>query len=416
MSTAATARTATSTLPSGFEELYADHYDFVWRCALRLGATPWDVEDVVQETFIVALRRYDPTQFGVGGPRPSTWLFAILHNVLRNHARGERRRRARLEALAGDASIGSSPRSHAEATLGMRLLDEFLRELDPDRRAVFVLAELEGMRGPEIARALGLNPNTVRSRLRAARQAFEAHFDDRQQPRIDAAANQTAPSEARARGLALLGFSLEQPTTSVGASGWLSWLASARGLVTLAFGSIAVVGLGLLVSDDEPPQASTPARVEPSATAVRERPTIVDSSPPAQPEPEPAIVIEPAAKRPQAKQPRPAQLDSSAALDRLTRAREALLAGDAEAGLALVEADQAWPTSLDARRVALEVGALCVLDRPEHARAQAQAWLAAHPDARTAVELRAVCWTDDNTPASDGHQPSNGPSAREEQR
>jgi len=55
----------------------------------------------------------------------------------------------------------------------VRLLHRILDRLDDDKRAVFVLAELEQMTAPEIAEALSVNLNTVYSRLRAARAAFE---------------------------------------------------------------------------------------------------------------------------------------------------------------------------------------------------------------------------------------------------
>ena len=55
----------------------------------------------------------------------------------------------------------------------MRVLQKLLDELDDDRRAVFVLAELEQMSAPDIADALGVNVNTVYARLRAARRDFE---------------------------------------------------------------------------------------------------------------------------------------------------------------------------------------------------------------------------------------------------
>ena len=55
----------------------------------------------------------------------------------------------------------------------IRLFYSLLETLDDDKREVFVLAELEQMSVPEIADTLSLNVNTVYSRLRAARQAFE---------------------------------------------------------------------------------------------------------------------------------------------------------------------------------------------------------------------------------------------------
>src|SRR5690606_30517558 len=110
--------------------------------------------------------------------------------------------------------------------------DEFLRGLEPDRREVFVHAELEGLRGAEIARALELNPNTVRSRLRAARQAFHAQFEHEHLRVCEAAANEAAPREARARGLALLGLGgAPSAKASAGWLGWLGWFVSPRGLL-----------------------------------------------------------------------------------------------------------------------------------------------------------------------------------------
>ncbi|MGE3633430.1 MAG: RNA polymerase sigma factor, partial [Sandaracinaceae bacterium] len=53
------------------------------------------------------------------------------------------------------------------------LLHRLLSTLDEERRAVFILAELEQMSAPEIADALDLKLNTVYSRLRVARQKFD---------------------------------------------------------------------------------------------------------------------------------------------------------------------------------------------------------------------------------------------------
>jgi RNA polymerase sigma-70 factor (ECF subfamily) len=54
-----------------------------------------------------------------------------------------------------------------------QLLTAFLDTLDDDKRETFILAELEQMTVPEIAEAVDANVNTVYSRLRAARKAFE---------------------------------------------------------------------------------------------------------------------------------------------------------------------------------------------------------------------------------------------------
>ena len=71
-----------------------------------------------------------------------------------------------------DAST-AGPAESAEQAEALRVLDQLLRELEEGRRAVFILAEIEQMTAAEIAEALGINVNTVYSRLRVARQEFE---------------------------------------------------------------------------------------------------------------------------------------------------------------------------------------------------------------------------------------------------
>lgn len=409
MSTAEPTPVESTALPSGFETLYTDHYDFLWRCALRLGATPADVEDVVQETFVVALRRYDRAGFeGPGAVRASTWLFAILHNVLRNHARSEQRRQARLELIAVDESSRST--LHVQSSLGLRLLDEFLTELEPDRRVVFVLAELEGMRGAEIAKTLGENHNTIRSRLRAARHAFEHRFGSEESEKlVERAGKVKAPAEARACGLVLLGLPFaSSPPAVVASKAALGGLLGARGLVGAVMGSVVLVG-AVVVASGSMRGAALPAR-EAHVVAV----AVLDSSlaataGPSQAEPSetPTAPIEVRASKSTAhatrRQPTLAPADSEAkAREVLARARRALLDGDATTALALIDAPDDWPATLDVHRVALEIGALCTLDRPQQARARAQAWQLEHPDASTAVLLRAVCW-DDNISSVGGH-------------
>jgi RNA polymerase sigma-70 factor (ECF subfamily) len=57
----------------------------------------------------------------------------------------------------------------------------FLAELDPDRRTAFILADLEQLTAPEIARAEGANLNTIYYRIASARKAFAAFVEQRKQ-------------------------------------------------------------------------------------------------------------------------------------------------------------------------------------------------------------------------------------------
>lgn len=159
---------AQTTSPPGehqrFAVIYREHLDFVWRSLRRMGTPDSMLEDATQDVFLVAARRIDEFE---GRSSIKTWLFGIAMRVVKTHRRTLWRHERKLEALGrvgdGQASDLIAQRD-AQRTL-LRLLDQ----LDDDRKAVYVLAELEGMTAVEIAEGLGLNVNTVYTRLRTAR-------------------------------------------------------------------------------------------------------------------------------------------------------------------------------------------------------------------------------------------------------
>lgn len=160
-----------------FEDIYESHVDFVWRAACRLGVDGNDADDVVQEVFFTAHRRLCEFE---GRASVKTWLFGILNNVVQHYRRSHARKRRHLAAANPLRHPESFPDVHAadpaesmEHAEAMQVLDHLLRVLDDGKRAVFVLAEIEQMTASEIADALGINANTVYSRLRVARQEFE---------------------------------------------------------------------------------------------------------------------------------------------------------------------------------------------------------------------------------------------------
>jgi RNA polymerase sigma-70 factor, ECF subfamily len=164
--------------PASFDRLYEDHIDFVWRAACRLGIDAADADDVAQEVFFIAHRRLHEFE---GRSSPKTWLFRILYHVVQHHFRSRARKHKHL--LPATAPVdpdqlpdadATGPAESAEQAEALRFLDQLLRQLEEGRRAVFVLAEIEQMTASEIAVAIGINVNTVYSRLRVARQEFEA--------------------------------------------------------------------------------------------------------------------------------------------------------------------------------------------------------------------------------------------------
>ena len=135
----------------------------------------------MHEVFLVVHRRladYD------GRAEMRSWLYGIARGVASNHRRGETRERRRLRLVSPPVGQPLDPEASTRARQAADLVEGFLAELDDGKRAVFELAELEGLRGPEIAEMLQLNVDTVYSRLRVARRRFEkriagAHGGDR---------------------------------------------------------------------------------------------------------------------------------------------------------------------------------------------------------------------------------------------
>ncbi len=154
-----------------FAAVYDEHFDFVWRSARRLGVPEASLDDVAQDVFVTVYRRLAEFE---GRSQLKTWIFGILRHTISDMRRGQRRKpTCALEHEPADGRT-PSPQEAAVRSEGVKLLHDALASLPEEQREVFVLAELEQLSSPEIASALEVNLNTVYSRLRAARQEFEA--------------------------------------------------------------------------------------------------------------------------------------------------------------------------------------------------------------------------------------------------
>lgn len=155
-------------------QVFVDHAAFVLRVVRRMGVAPRDVEDVAQEVFVVVHRKL-ATFNGQSSVR--TWLFGIAMRVASDH---RRRAYVRREHTTDTMPTTSVEPDQVEAVRRRQLraqLDRALDELDDDKRAVFVLFELEGMPMAEVAQSLGCPLFTAYSRLREARERVRACFE-----------------------------------------------------------------------------------------------------------------------------------------------------------------------------------------------------------------------------------------------
>jgi RNA polymerase sigma-70 factor, ECF subfamily len=165
-----------------FEAVYDQWFDDVSRWVRALGARDADRDDLVQDIFMVVHRRLADFD----GQNVAGWLYRIAGRKVRDY-----RRLLWVKHLFGTKSTPL-----VEATLTTRrsaldeletkqkreLLEHLLDRLNADQRAAFVLFEIEGNSGEEIARLQGVPINTVWARIHKARKKLQEQaerFDKR---------------------------------------------------------------------------------------------------------------------------------------------------------------------------------------------------------------------------------------------
>jgi RNA polymerase sigma-70 factor (ECF subfamily) len=153
-----------------FRRIYREELGYVFNSLRRLGVAAKDAEDLVHDTFVAAWRRRD--SFDSTRPvRP--WLFGIAFRVASDFRRLARNQREVADEGHDAADPGQSPEEDVERAEARAKVLRALESVEIERRAVFILHEIDGQSIPEVAAALEINVNTAYSRLRLARADFE---------------------------------------------------------------------------------------------------------------------------------------------------------------------------------------------------------------------------------------------------
>lgn len=159
--------------PLDLRELFTMHAPYVWNSLRRLGVLASDLEDLTHDVFVQVQRHLG--EYDASRPlRP--WLFGFAFRIASQYWRRAHRRRERSADAAVARAVDPSalPDQRLAAEQDRQLVLSALEAIDLDRRAVFVLYEIDGVPMAEIARLLGIPVNTAYSRLRVARTEFAA--------------------------------------------------------------------------------------------------------------------------------------------------------------------------------------------------------------------------------------------------
>jgi len=163
-------------------EMVNANYALLWRTVRRLGVPEAEVDDALQEVFLVSHRKIEL----VPRHQERAFLMAVAIRVASTRRRSLRRRRECIQgALAEEADPSPSPYDLTERKHARVLLDEILDSMELKFRTVFVLFELEGLEVQQVAELLEIPAGTVASRLRRARELFQraaARYQARQMP------------------------------------------------------------------------------------------------------------------------------------------------------------------------------------------------------------------------------------------
>ncbi|HMP75260.1 MAG TPA: RNA polymerase sigma factor [Kiritimatiellia bacterium] len=163
--------------PDPVAALLRGQMEQLYRVGIGFCGNHADAQDLVQETLIRAYRKWDQFE---GRADPTTWLYRIASRVCLRMRRRRAGQPARIESLDEDPAFAEktmvdldalarrqeAERGESEALLRMQ---DAIAALPAEFRVVLVLKEIAGLSVEDAAAALGLKPQTVKTRLHRAR-------------------------------------------------------------------------------------------------------------------------------------------------------------------------------------------------------------------------------------------------------
>jgi len=183
--------------PQDFRSFYDLWFEDVGRWIRALGGAEADHDDIAQEVFLVVRRRLH----AFDGVNPAGWLYRIVCRQVRDFRRRAwvkhiftGRRMTDLDVLPHGSG---GPAAVVEQKENQQILFAILDKIREERRITFMLFELDGLSGEEIARIQSVPINTVWTRLFHARKDFLALATKFREAQLRASAKESKRGGAR---------------------------------------------------------------------------------------------------------------------------------------------------------------------------------------------------------------------------
>ncbi len=155
-----------------FESIYKVYSGFVYSVAFRVVNNRDEAQEISQEVFLTVYRKLKSFKFKSSF---KTWIYRITVNMAISYAKKKSKDRDRTVEYDDNSEFNrtiNSAGEEIEREQQEKVISTLLETLNPDQRACIVLRSVEGLSYQEIAESLNININTVRSRLKRARETL----------------------------------------------------------------------------------------------------------------------------------------------------------------------------------------------------------------------------------------------------
>jgi RNA polymerase sigma-70 factor (ECF subfamily) len=171
---------------SAYDELIQRHQQRIYGLCYNLTSNHEDANDLAQDAFIKGWKALGSFK---GDSSFYTWIYRVAYNSCLNHLKTRRNRTPHLSLNDLDSQVehdpdlvalisNRTPRRDVDLSELQKRLNESLLKLSEEHRTVVVLHDVQGLQHDEIAKIVGCNPGTVRSRLFYARQQLQAWLSE----------------------------------------------------------------------------------------------------------------------------------------------------------------------------------------------------------------------------------------------